>query len=106
MKKPEFKFHMTSSAAQHNWTVLKKYDLDLKTALNAQKHTQLYYGSEFRPPEILEPLLKHHPLWPRLSDQLNNGAFFPLNELSEEERIQDLNEALEFGNHKGADDNP
>ena len=106
MKKPEFKFHMTSSAAQHNWTVLKKYDLDLQTALNAQKHTQLYYGSEFRPPEILEPLLKHHPLWPRLSDQLNNGAFFPLNELSEEERIQDLNEALEFGNHKGADDNP
>ena len=33
---------------------------------------------------------------------LNDGSKWPLDEISKAERVKDLNEALTFGNHKGA----
>lgn len=105
MKKPSFIFEMNQEAAQHNWKILEESDLDLGKALENQRGTQLDPGSEFRPTEILEPLLENHPLWPRLNDQLKHGADFPLDDLGIKERKEDVEEALIFGNHKGADDN-
>ena len=106
MSNPEFMFEMSSSAAQHNWIVLKKYNTNLETALLSQQNTQLGYGSEFRDPDILELIFTHHPLWKRLKSQLKSGSHFPLQELSTDERKLDLMEALEFGNHKGVSENP
>jgi hypothetical protein len=37
---------------------------------------------------------------------LEEGSKWPLDELSEEERIQDIDDALTFGNHKGASQKP
>jgi hypothetical protein len=44
---PEFKFKLTSEAAERNFMILKKYNFDLATAIEAQKSSPLGYGSEF-----------------------------------------------------------
>ncbi len=44
---PEFMFELTSKAAQRNLMILKKYNFDLATAIEAQKSLLLGYGSEF-----------------------------------------------------------
>lgn len=97
---------MTQAAANHNWNILKSHNLNLETALEAEQKSQLKYGSEFRSSDTLSQIFKNHPLWPRLSSQLDKGANSPLEDLDFESRQQDLQEALEFGNHKGADENP
>jgi hypothetical protein len=45
--KPEFSFELTSEAAQRNYLILKKYNLDLKAALNVNSSLPLGHGSEF-----------------------------------------------------------
>ena len=64
------------------------------------------YGSEFRPVDILEPLLRLHPYWPKVKSLLTQGSIWPLHDISEEGRKQDVEEALEFGNHKQAQLHP
>jgi hypothetical protein len=105
MKAPEFKFDLSMKLAKYNWKILEKYKLNLEEALEAQSGTILEYSSEFRPANILEPLFQHHPLWQRLSLQLREGADFLLHPLSNEKRLIDAKDALDFGNHKGADEN-
>jgi hypothetical protein len=104
--KPEFSFELTSRAAKKNYLILGKYDFNLGRAIEAQKNSPLGYGSEFRKPDILRPLLCKHPLWPKLEDILINGANYPLEPLAEELRVKDLELALAFGNHKGATNKP
>jgi hypothetical protein len=86
--------------------ILKKYDFDLEEAINAQKSSPLGYGSEFRPPQTLRRIFKHHPLWERMERLLIEGSKKPLTEISESNRIADLTNALQFGNHKGASQKP
>ena len=74
---------------------------DLGCALKLQNNTPLKYGSEFRPVETLQPLLKNHPLWGNLSTHLKQGVEFPLRNTKRHEKLQDVMEALEFRNHKG-----
>ncbi|KAI2506389.1 hypothetical protein MHU86_8015 [Fragilaria crotonensis] len=57
----EFRFDWTHDAARHNLAVLKRYALDLDAALRAQPFSALTPGSEFRPTELLAPLLSAHP---------------------------------------------
>ncbi len=99
---PEFMFESTSKAAQRNFMILKKYNFDLATAIEAQKSSPLGYGSEFLPPKTLQKIFASHPLWKRMEFLLTKGSKWPLTELSERDRIEDLNKALQFGNHKGA----
>ncbi len=108
---PEFKFDTSSpealqESAEKNWMVLAKYGLDLEQALEAQKESPLGYGSEFKPSNILASIFARHPLWHRLKSILDNGSIWPLEELSDELRAADLQEAIEFGNHKGATKQP
>ena len=100
MNKPTFSFEMSKEAATTNWKILNSFR-DLGEALESQTDSQLSYGSEFRKPILLQHIFKHHPLWPRLKDQLENGVQFPLEDLTTEERKKDLLEGLTFGNHKG-----
>jgi len=103
---PEFQFAMTEEAAEKNFCVLKKYGLDLSRAIDAQKSSPLGYGSEFRPIETLEKVFGLHPNWKRMKDILAHGSKWPLEDLDFEARALDLQEALEFGNHKGATEKP
>ena len=102
MKASEFDFHWSPAAANHNWAVLERYDLNVHAALQNQTATQMEFGSEFRSVALLEPLAGYHPLWPRLKQWLVDGATFPLRPLQEHDRMSDLKLALTRGNHKSA----
>jgi hypothetical protein len=102
LKKPIFKFELTREAALKNYLVLLKNNRDLGLALDTQQDTPLGYGSEFRKVPVLEPLLCNHPNWARLKGILTSGSTWELEDISKEERMSDLNEALARGNHKGA----
>ena len=105
MRKPEFDFHYTQDSAIHNWKVIEKYNKNFVNALESQHKTQLSYGSEFRPTNLLRLIFGRHPLWSNLKEQLENGINYPIDELDFESRKKDLIEGLERGNHKGVVNN-
>ena len=47
-----------------------------------------------------------YPNWNRIEDILRHGSIWTLENLDEEGRLSNLEEALEFGNHKGATEKP
>ena len=97
---PVFQFQCSIEAAEHNWAILTKFNLDLGAALSNQQGTPLAFGSEFRSPELLEPLLNYHPLWPRVRQTLIAGVNFPLATLPEAQRTTEVRLALRRGNHQ------
>ena len=105
-QKPEFEFKLTKEAAAKNWLVLKKYNLSISQAIEAQNQTPLRYGSEFRDPSLLEMLFLNHPNWAHLKEILTFGSHWQLEQVDEETGMSDLDDAYEFGNHKGAEKQP
>jgi hypothetical protein len=105
-QQPEFFFELTPEAAEKNFLVVKRHNMDLGQAITAQKDSPLGYGSEFKPHQVLRQFFLHHPLWERMESILVNGSQWPLKEISKEDRVADLREALTFGNHKGASSKP
>ena len=105
-RETDFRFTVDSSAAEHNLSILEDFDLDLQRAIHAVGGTTLQPGSEFKPSDILESIFAPHPLWGSMKETLDNGIFYPLTDISEEERMNDLDEALTRGNHKSARDKP
>jgi hypothetical protein len=97
-----FKFDTTVKAQTHNATILKEFDFDLNAAILAQTNSQVMFGSEFKEPYLLEDFLKDHPNWPQLKSILQSGTEFPLEPLSHDERLQDLEYHQTRGNHKSA----
>jgi len=70
--------------------------------LLTQKGTFISFGSEFRNPEILHPLLCHHPNWPKLRKILEEGSNWPLLPINKNDRPAKNKELIERGNHKSA----
>jgi hypothetical protein len=103
---PKFMFKMTEEATKHNLAVLEKYKFSLERALDAQSDSPLGYGKEFRPPDILHLVFDQHLLWNWMEAILTNGSKWPLEEVSKASRTSDLQDALTFGNHKGASKKP
>ena len=97
---------MSLEAAEKNFCVLAKYGMDFGKALEAQNKSPLGYGSEFRPPEVLQQVFGCHPIWARFHSLLLRGSDWPMEELSSELRKGDVQDALKFGNHKGATEKP
>jgi hypothetical protein len=104
--KPEFAFDMSMEAAERNYLLLKKYNGSLGTAIRAQGDSPMSMGSEFRTPDVLRAIYGRHPVWGRMAPLLEDGSTWQLDPIDEELRQSDLQEALEFGNHKGAKQNP
>jgi hypothetical protein len=103
---PKFIFELSDDAAAHNLDVLLKHKLSLGKALNANKGSPLGYGSKFRHPDELQKFFGLHPLWPRMEAILTRGSRWPLEELCKKDHQKDLEDALTFGNHKGASAKP
>jgi hypothetical protein len=103
---PEFFFNMMQEVAAKKLLVLKWYTFDLGRAIEAQKLSPLSYGSEFKKPEVLQKIFGNHLLWARMEPLLIEGSRWPLKEISKEDRVADLQETLQFGNHKGATSKP
>jgi len=100
--KPVFKFKLTELAARTNLEILESCNYDLQAILLKDAHLPLRPGSEFCPTAILDPVLQGHPLWARAKKILMHGAHLSVEPIKEEPRLQDLLEAIEFGNHKSA----
>jgi len=99
---PLFIFEFSENAAQHNAIVLEQFNFNVNSAIQAQKHSQVFYGSEFKSPDLLEKIFKNHPLWSFMKQILSDGASYPLKAIPEEIRKADLNFHKERGNHKSA----
>jgi hypothetical protein len=82
-----------------NAEILEKNDFQLESIIKKQHPSQISFGSEFRPSIDLKDLLQDHPLWPKLRDILDNGAYFPLEDISKEDRKADLDFHSAQGNH-------
>jgi hypothetical protein len=53
LQQPKFFFKLTPEAAEKNFQVLKRHNMDLGQAISAQKDLPLGYGSEFKPHQVL-----------------------------------------------------
>ena len=107
MEAPKFNFELSTEAAERNYLLLmKKYGGSLEIALKEQRNSPLGMGSEFRPIDVLHTIYGSHPIWDRMVRVLRDGSTWPLEQISEEQRLSDVKEALIFGNHKGALEDP
>ena len=61
----------------------------------AQLFSAVMPGSEFWPAALLAPLLSAHPLWPHFNDQILEGAEFPLLEISDADRLDNIRDKEE-----------
>ena len=105
LAKHDFVLDLSFTAAEKNATLLlDKYGGNLSAAISANKNSILGYGSEFRPVEVLAKIFKNHPVWNRMSSILLHGSVWPLEPITNEHRIADVEAALAFGNHKGAEE--
>ena len=102
----ELKFKLNKESAAKNFCNLKKYGKDLGKAIEAQSISPLGYGLEFRPTSTLENIFNRHPNWIIMKNILDNGSNCPLEDLEEGDRWTDMEEAISFRNHKGAERNP
>ena len=99
---PSFLFEWSMDAAQHNLRVLQEHNCNLREAIWAQPFSSITPGSEFRPVSVLERLCGNHPLWPCVRWYLTAGASWPMEPISEEDRLHDLRHIIRRGNHKSA----
>jgi hypothetical protein len=101
-----FTFVLSLEAAHKNYCVIKRFNNNLGKALKAQQDSPLGYGSKFQKADVLEPLFHLHPKWERFKNLLKDGSGWPLAKISKEDRVKGVEEALTFGNHKGATKQP
>ena len=97
-----FKFEFSQKAARHNSNILMTHDYDLEKAISAFPGSTVTPGSELRPFLQLDQLLSHHPHFERFKTNSTVGIDYEITELSENERIKELRDQLERGNHKSA----
>jgi len=101
-----FHFNLSREAAEANFAILESSDFNLDSIIRAHHPSPLSYGSEFRPVAQLQRIFGLHPSWNRMQARLDSGSNWPLEPLPFEQRRSDLRDALAFGNHKGATEQP
>jgi hypothetical protein len=67
--------------------LLQRHGNSIQTYLKQNSDTFISFGSEFRHPDLLEPLLLHHPNWRRFHDLLSKGSNWALEPLANEDRL-------------------
>ena len=100
--KPGLSFEVTNEAAATNYHKLQEVGFSLDKLVNGGEKSVLTLGSEFKPVRELEKLLGRHPRWAAMKKILQEGADFPVDAISEADRIKDLVGRLQRGNHKSA----
>ena len=81
---PGLKFELSQEAALHNMRLrlLESYNNDIHQYLQRNVGAFINFGSEFRDPVKLEPLLMHHPNWLRFRSLLVKGSNWELKPIS------------------------
>jgi hypothetical protein len=92
---------------EHNGRLLDRFNFDLTELLDHFADTTLGYGSEFRPVEQLEKVFAGHPNFAFFRNVLQQGMeYFFHEDISEEQRVAELEANLSRGNHKSATTEP
>jgi hypothetical protein len=86
--------------------LMKKYKGNLQKALECNSNSPFGMGLEFRPISTLDLIFKSHPVWPRMKEILTHGSQWPMDPLNKDLHQANVEEALAFGNHKGASKHP
>jgi hypothetical protein len=82
--------------------LLQLHNNSIQNYILQNNETFTSFGSEFRSPDLLEPLLMHHPNWHRFRLLLLEGSHWALAPLPNENRLEKNNEFIKRGNHKSA----
>ena len=101
---PPFNCQMSAMAAEENLKILEKNDMSIRKVIENSPFSPMSLGSEFKPVEILDPLMKRLPSWPTLRNSLEFGAACPIRPLDADTLARDFAEALKQGNNKSAKD--
>jgi hypothetical protein len=100
---PPFLFRTDPAALKHNADLLKKYDYDLSKLLPDFQDTTVAYGAEFRPIEDLKIIFGRHPNFEFFEATVLNGMDYHFTtELTEDERMAELEAQMARGNHSSA----
>jgi hypothetical protein len=106
-KTSEIRFDTSEASLEFNSNLLGQYDYDFEKLLARNKGTTIDFGSEFRPIPSLRRILGEHTNFEFFAKILSDGMPYVFTrELSEEERIQELEANITRGNHKSANDAP
>ncbi len=87
---PLFHFKLSLEAAHKNFCLMRRFNNSIGKALEAQNNSPLGYRSEFKPAATLAPLLCYHPNWNWFENLLREGSDWPLDDLEEEKRYNDV----------------
>ena len=99
---PKFRCDVPPESAKFNFDLLKSHEFNLDKLLNPKNQCATNYGSEFKAFGELEKVFGLHPCWSSLKQKLKHGCDFPVDILSEDERIGDVEGSFVYGNHKSA----
>jgi hypothetical protein len=104
---PPVRFDTSPESLQFNSDLLQSFDFDFERFLATQGSTTLGFGSEFRPLEQLDQILGKHPVFPFFREILTLGMDYKFTtELSEAQRLEELDANVKRGNHKSAEAEP
>jgi len=105
-KAPEMALGVAEGDLDRNAALMEQCEWDLMKFFELNQGTTVDHGSEFRPVDDLERIVGKHPNFGYLKDMLESGFdYFVRRELTEEERIGELEAQMERGNHKSATQN-
>jgi hypothetical protein len=105
--KSTVQFDVSPAAAEHNAALLRDVDYDMTRFFENQRGSTLDFGAEFRPVNMLRPLLGHHPNFEELATVITSGMPYRYAQsLDEDARIDELTAMIARGNHKSAQANP
>jgi hypothetical protein len=100
-------FAMDQVSLEKNLATLEKHGFSLDSLFTENKGTTLDYGSEFCPLHQLKKILGDHPHFPELARILTHGMDYRYSEiLTEEERVAEVSQMMERGNHQTAENKP
>ena len=104
---PPFQFCSSSDSVTHNTRLLEEYDFDLTKIVDEHQHTTLGYGSEFRSIEDLSSIYRQHELFSFFKVMHQKGMEYIFKrDLTEDERMAELEANIARGNHASAKSQP
>jgi hypothetical protein len=105
LNKATIRFKVSAKAAEYNADLLRAVSYNIPDLLESQRGSTVSFGSEFHPVEQLRGLLSKHPGFEELAKVLTYGMDYRYREeLTDDERLEEMLANLHRGNHKSAQD--
>ena len=104
---PPFRFDMSPASVNFNTALIKTYNYDIEKIITESSSSTIAHGSEFRPLDQLASIYGKHELFPFFANIMVEGMKYKVTEeLTEIERVAELDLTMKRGNHKSAASEP